>query len=103
MQSGRAATGAPKGFPGSAGILPARTREIGRRGPQADRIVAEQPEPGVAVVAKEPPHLFRHGTMIDAQRAAPRRPPADGADALLRLEQPPVLLLAQPIDALDAR
>src|SRR5262245_1349088 len=41
--------------------------------------------------------------MIDAERAAPRRPLADGADALLRPEQPPVLRLAQPVEALDAR
>src|SRR5262245_66339922 len=41
--------------------------------------------------------------MIDAERAALRRPLADGADALLRLEQRPVLLFAQPVEALDAR
>jgi hypothetical protein len=41
--------------------------------------------------------------MIDAERAAPRRPPADGADALLLREQPPVLLLAQPVETPDAR
>ena len=41
--------------------------------------------------------------MIDAERAAPRRPLADGAGALLRREQPPVLRLAQPVGALNAR
>src|SRR5262245_63061285 len=41
--------------------------------------------------------------MIDAERAALRRPLADGADALLRLEQPAVLLDAEPVEALDAR
>src|SRR5262245_21603936 len=41
--------------------------------------------------------------MIDAERAALRRPLADGAEALLRLEQPAVLLDAEPVEALDAR
>jgi hypothetical protein len=95
-------TCAPPALPASTGF-PARAHEIGRRGAQPRRIVAEQPEPGVAVVAEETPHPFRHRAMIDAERAAPRRPLADGADALLRREQPPVLRRAEPVDARDAR
>jgi hypothetical protein len=38
------------------------------------------------------------------QSARPlRRPPADGAAAFLLREQPPVLLLAEPVEAPDAR
>jgi hypothetical protein len=100
--SSRGATRAPTATPASAGF-PARAHEIGRRGAQPRRIVAEQPEPGVAVVAEEPPHPFRHGAMIHAERAAPRRPLADGAEALLLFEQPPVLGRAEPVDAREPR
>src|SRR5262245_15932080 len=99
----RGATRAPTALPASAGMFPARAHEIGRRGAQARRIVAEQPEPGVAIVAEEAAHPFRHAAMIDAERAALRRPLADGADALLRLEQSAGLLDAGPVEALDAR
>jgi hypothetical protein len=80
-----------------------RALEIGGRGAQPYRIVAEQSEPGIAIVAQETAHPFRHAAMIDAERPVLRRPLADGADALLRLEQAAVLLGAEPVEALDAR
>src|SRR5262245_56826373 len=101
--SNRGAPCAPTALPASAGMFPPRAHEIGRRRAQPRRIVAEQPEPGIAIVAEETAHPFRHAAMIDAERAALRRPLADGADALLRLEQPAVLLGAEPVEALDAR
>src|SRR5262245_56410057 len=84
-------------------MFPPCAHEIGRRGAQPRRIVAEQPEPGIAIVAEDTAHPFRHAGMIAAEGAAPRRPLAEGAEALLRLEQPAVLLFAQPVEALDAR
>ena len=64
--------------------------EIGHGRQQAADIVAEQPQRGVALVAQEPAHLSRRVAMIDAERS-PGWQLADGADAVLRFEQPPVL------------
>ena len=74
----------------------ARAIDIGGRRPHALAIVAEQPERGVALVAQEPAHLSRRVAMIDAERA-PGWQLADGADAILLLEQPPVPLAAEAI------
>jgi hypothetical protein len=69
--------------------------EIGHGRQHAAGIVVEQPERGVALVAQEPAHLSRRVAMIDAKRA-PGRLFADGADAVLLLDQPPVLLGGGP-------
>src|SRR5262249_54475137 len=49
----RGTTGARTASPAAAGIFPPRALEIGGRGAQPRRIVAEQPEPGIAIVAEE--------------------------------------------------
>jgi hypothetical protein len=73
--------------------------EIGHGRQHAAGIVAEQPERGVALVAQEPAHHARGVAMIDAERA-PGWPLADGADSVLLLDQPPVMLGAKAIDCL---
>ena len=73
--------------------------EIGHGRQHAAGIVAEQPERGVALVAQEPAHHARGVAVIDAGRA-PGWLLADGADAVLLLDQPPVMLGAKAIDRL---
>jgi len=60
----------------------ARAQHIGQRRPQPIRIVVEQPERDVAVVAEEPAHFPGRVAMIDAKPAR-RSSPADGAGAAL--------------------
>ena len=81
---------------------PARTIDIGGRRPHALAIVAEQPERGVALVAQEPAHLSRRVAMIDAE-GTPGWQLADGADAVLLVEQPAVLLAAEAISPAQSR
>ncbi len=60
----------------------ARAQHIGQCRPQPIRIVVEQPERDVAVVAEERAHFPGRVAMIDAKPAR-RSSPADGAGAAL--------------------
>ena len=78
----------------------APAQHIGDRRPQPLRIVVEQPERDVAVVAEEPAHFLGRVAMIDAE--PPRRSSlADGAEAAL-LDQHPLQVIQAEAECPDA-